>query len=131
MIAKAGKLLLSRINELALCMAYPESALMSGLPIFKTEKKERIMESSVRFSSKEAGYPSLDVTDVTFSINKGITLHGVAVYGGVDESYTYKLTLLEQGKILSCSEGKFNQGDYYGDNFVNVIFKNTVKLEVS
>ena len=60
------------------------------------------------------------MTDVSFPINKGITLHGVAVYGGMDESYTYKLTLLEQGKILSCSEGKFNQGDYY---FVNVVFK--------
>lgn len=129
-VSRAGKLLQSRINELALCITYPESAIMSGLPIFKTEKKEKPLESSVRFSTKETGHPSLTVTDVTLSVNKPITLYGVTVYGGVEQSYSYKLTVLGQGKVLCCTEGKFSQGDYYGDGYVNILLKNTVKLEV-
>ena len=129
-VSRAGKLLQSRINELALCITYPESAIMSGLPVFKAERKEKILESSVRFSSKEAGHPSLPVTDATFSVNKAISIHGVTVYGGVSKSYPYKLTLLRQGKVMSSVEGKFSQGDYYGDGFVNIYFKSAVKLEV-
>lgn len=131
MVSRAGKLLQSRINELALCIAYPESAIMSGLPIYRMEKKEKIFDSSVRFSSKEVGYPSSTVTDVAFSVNKCIVVHGVTVYGGVDLSYSYKVTILNQGVVMTLSEGKFTQGDYYGDGFVNIMLKNTVKLEVS
>ena len=92
-VSKAGQLLLSRINELALCIAYPESAVLSGLPITKTERKEKVFESSVRFSSKECGYPSLSVKSVVFSVNKPIMLHGVTAYGGTDTSYQYKMSL--------------------------------------
>ena len=130
MVSRAGRLLQSRINELALCITYPESAIMSGLPIFRAEKKEKIFESSVRFSSKEAGYPTLPVTDVAFSVNRAISVHGVAVYGGAGQSYTYKLSLFRQGKLVACTEGKFSQGDYYGDGFVNIHLKSSVKLEV-
>ena len=94
-VSKAGQLLLSRINELALCIAYPESAVFSGLPITKTERKEKVFESSVRFSSKECGYPSLNVNSVVFSVNKPILLHGVTVYGSTDTSYQYKMSLMK------------------------------------
>lgn len=104
---------------------------MSGLPIFKTEKREKVLESSVRFSTKEVGHPSLAVTDVSFSVDKPITIHGVTVYGGVERSYSYKLSLLRQGKTISTAEGRFSQGDYYGDSFVNILLKNTLKLEVN
>lgn len=127
---KAGRLLQSRINELALCIAYPESAIMSGLPIFKSERKERVLESSVRFSTKEAGHPSLLVTGVAFSVNKNISLHGVTVYGGVDLSYSYKVNILKQDKVVASSEGTFTQADYYRDQFVNIFLKNPAKLEV-
>lgn len=130
-VSRAGKLLQSRINELALCITYPESAIMSGLPIFKAEKREKILESSVRFSSKEVGHPSLPVTDVAFSVSKAVSVHGVAVYGGNGQSYPYKVSILRQGKVVSCTEGKFTQGDYYGDGFVNIQLKSAVKLEVS
>ena len=129
-VSRAGKLLQSRINELALCIAYPESAIMSGLPIFKSERKERMLESSVRFSTKEAGHPSLIVTGVAFSVNKKINLHGVTVYGGVDLSYSYKVKILRQDSVVACSEGSFTQADYYGDQYVNIVLKNPVKLEV-
>ena len=129
-VSRAGRLLQSRINELALCITYPESALMSGLPISKVEKREKVLESSVRFSAKEAGHPTLAVTDVAFSVNKPISLHGVTVYGGVDQSYAYQISLLQQEKVLSSSEGKFSQGDYYGDGYVNLHLKNPFQLQV-
>ena len=129
-VSRAGKLLQSRINELALCITYPESAIMSGLPIFKSEKKERVLESSVRFSTKETGHPTLAVTDVAFSVSKPISLQGVTVYGGVEQSYPYKVTILKGAKEIAVTEGRFSQGDYYGDGYVNILFKNTVKLEV-
>lgn len=130
-VSRAGKLLQSRINELALCTTYPESAIMSGLPICKVEKREKILESYVRFSDKEAGHPTLTTTDVAFSVNKSIAIHGVTLYGGVEQSYPYKLMVLRQGKVVSCSEGRFSQGDYYGDGYVNILLKSMVKLEVS
>lgn len=130
-VSKAGKLLQSRINELALCITYPESAIMSGLPIFKVEKKEKVLESSLRFSTKEVGHPVLTATDVAFSVNKPITVHGLTLYGGAEQSYSYKLTVLLQGRAVTSCEGRFSQGDYYGDGYVNVLLKNTIKLEVS
>ena len=130
-MSRAGKLLQSRINELALCIAYPESAIMSGLPIYKTEKKEKIMETSPRFSEKEIGNPTHNVTDMAFSVNKPITIHGIAVCGSISQSYSYKLTILNQGNVvLSISEGKLSQGDYHSEGFVRIFLKNTVKLEV-
>lgn len=53
------------------------------------------MESSVRFSEKERGHPTLEVTDTVFSVNRAIQLHGVAVYGSTGESYNYSLTVLK------------------------------------
>lgn len=129
-VSRAGRLLQSRINELALCIAYPESAIMSGLPIFKSERKERVLESSVRFSAKEAGHPSLTVTSVAFSVSKNISVHGVTVYGGVDLSYSYKVNILKKDKVVTCSEGTFTQTEYYGDQYVNLLLKNPAKLEV-
>ncbi len=94
-VAKAGKLLQSRINELALCIAYPESAALSGLPLGRPERKERVLESSARFSVRESGYPSLDVKDVAFSVNKPILLQGFTVYGGGSDSYSFSIALLK------------------------------------
>jgi hypothetical protein len=130
-VSRAGKLLQSRINELALCITYPESAIMSGLPIFRVEKKEKILESSLRFSTKEIGHPVLTTTDLAFSVNKSITIQGFVLYGGSEQSYTYTVTILIQGKVVTSSDGRFSQGDYYGDGFVNVNLKNFIKLEVS
>lgn len=96
-ISKAGKLLQSRINELALCIAYPETAALTGLPLGKVERKEKVCETSVRFSAKESGYPSLDVKDVAFSVNKPVVLHGLTVYGSTDASYKYEIALLKVG----------------------------------
>ncbi len=129
-MSKAGRLLQSHINELAVCIAYPESAIMSGLPIFKSESKERVLESSVRFSTKEVGHPSLIVTGVAFSVNKNISLDGVTVYGGVDLSYSYKVNILKQDKVVASSDGTFTSADYYRDKFVNILLKNPAKLEV-
>ena len=107
----------------------------SGLSLSKSEKRDnqKIVSSSVRFSTKECGYPSLEVTDVSFSVNKPITLHGVTLYGGTDASYKYKVVLQEQSetaKPLVEVEGSFSQNDYYGESFVNVKFKQPAKLEV-
>ena len=134
-VSKAGNLLQSRINELALCIAYPESAQKSGLSLSRAEKKdEKVVDSSVRFSTKESGYPSLEVTDVAFSVNKALMLHGVTVYGSVDASYKYKVVLIQQtdtSEPLAEGEGTFSQSDYYGESFVNLTFKQPAKLEVS
>lgn len=94
-VSKAGKLLQSRINELALCIAYPESTALTGLPLTKVERKEKVVESAVRFPCKECGYPSLSVKEVVLSVNKPILLHGYTVYGSTDESYKYKITLMK------------------------------------
>lgn len=134
MVSKAGNLLQSRISELALCIAYPDSTLMSGLPLIKTEKKEKMLESSVRFSSKESGHPVLSVPDVVFSVNKPILLHGFTIYGGTESSYGFKMSLLRQAQDqnpVAVSEGNFSQGDYYGESYVNLLFKEPVKVEVS
>ena len=134
-VSKAGNLLQSRINELALCIAYPESVQKSGLSLGRAEKKDqKVVSSSVRFSTKESGYPSpLEVTDLSFSINKPIVLQGVTLYGGMDPSYKYKIVLTQQAdvpKTLVECEGSFSQNDYYGESFVNITFKQPAKLEV-
>ena len=134
-VSKAGNLLQSRINELALCIAYPESAQKSGLSLSKSERREqKVVDSSLRFSTKERGYPSLEVTDVSFSLNTPILLHGVTLYGGTDASHKYKVVLYQQAdppKALAEVEGSYSQSDYYGDGFVNIKFKQPSKLEVS
>ena len=133
MVSKAGSLLQSRISELALCIAYPDSTLMSGLPLVKSEKKERVLESSVRFSTKESGHPVLSVPDVVFSVNKPILLHGVTIYGGSDSSYKYKMSLFRQAQDknpVAITEGSFSLSDYYGESYVNLLFKEPVKIEV-
>lgn len=94
-VSKAGKLLQSRINELALCIAYPESAALSGLPLGKVDKKEKVLESSIRFSARESGYPCLTVKDVAFSVNKPIILQGFGVYGGTGDSYSFTIAVLK------------------------------------
>lgn len=133
-VSKAGNLLQSRINELALCIAYPDSVQKSGLSLSRAEKKDqKVVESSLRFSTKECGYPSLEVTDVSFSVNQPVLLHGVTLYGGTDASYKYKVVLYHQAdppKSLAETEGTFSQSDYYGESFVNVKFKRPIKLEV-
>lgn len=133
-VSKAGNLLQSRINELSLCIAYPESVQKSGLSLGRAEKKDqKTVSSSVRFSTKESGYPSLEVTDLSFSINKPVVLQGVTLYGGTDPSYKYKVVLTRQAdvpKTLVECEGSFSQSDYYGESFVNVTFKQPAKLEV-
>ena len=134
-VSKAGNLLQSRINELALCIAYPESVQKSGLSLSSVEKKEpKVVDSSVRFSTKECGHPSLEVTDLMFSVDKPVMLCGVTLYGGMDASYKYKLSLIwhsESKKPFAEVEGSFSQSDYYGESFVDVKFKQPVKLEVS
>ncbi len=131
-MSKAGLLLQSRINELALCIAYPESAVTSGLPVFKPETKDVILESSVRFSTTEVGHPSLKVTGVAFSVSKTIYLQGVAVYGGGGHSYDYKVNILEGTRVVTSCEGTFTEEEYYGNKnkYVNIVFKNPAKLEV-
>lgn len=133
-VSKAGNLLQSRINELALCIAYPESVQKSGLSLGRAERKDqKVVSSSVRFSTKESGYPSLEVTDLSFSVNKPVVLQGVTLYGGTDASYKYKVLLTRQSdvpKTLVECEGSFSQSNYYGESFVNVTFKQPAKLEV-
>lgn len=133
-VSKAGNLLQSRINELALCIAYPESVQKSGLSLGRAEKKDqKVVSSSVRFSTKESGYPSLEVTDLSFSVNKPIVLQSVTLYGGTDPLYKYKVVLTQQAnvtKTLVECEGSFSQSDYYGESFVNITFKQPAKLEV-
>lgn len=107
----------------------------SGLSLGSAEKKEpKVVDSSVRFSTKECGHPSLKVTDLMFSVDKPVLLHGVTLYGGTDASYKYKLSLIhcsESDKPFAETEGSFSQSDYYGESFVDVKFKQPVKLEVS
>ena len=133
-VSKAGNLLQSRINELALCIAYPESVQKSGLSLGKSERKEqKVVSSSLRFSTKECGYPSLEATDVSFSVSTPVLLHGVTLYGGTDASYKYKVVLYQQAdppKALTEVEGSYSHNDYYGESFVDVKFKQPAKLEV-
>ena len=129
-VSRAGKLLQSRISELALCIAYPESAAVSGLPVVRAEKKEKVVESSLRFSTKESGHPSLATTGVAFSVNKPIVLHGFTVYSCVEQSSKYEITLHQQTEQLAVREGTFSHSDVYGEGFVNLKFKEPVKLEV-
>ena len=68
-------------------------AVYSGIPL-KSEKKEKVVESCVRFSEKERGHPSVEVTDTVFSVNRAIQLHGVTVYGGTGGQYKYTLSIL-------------------------------------
>ena len=71
-------------------------SLLPGLPL-RSDRKEKVVESCVRFSEKERGHPSLDVTDTVFSVNKPISLHGVTVYAGSGDSYKYSLSILRVG----------------------------------
>ena len=73
------------------------------------------------------------MTELSFSVNKAVVLQGVTLYGGTDPSYKYKVVLNEQGvvsKTLVESEGSFSQSDYYGESFVNVLFKQPARLQV-
>ena len=94
MVEKAGQLLLSRINELALCAAYSETAaaftLLTG---GGGEHKEKVLESLCRFTTKLTGVSSLEVKEVAFSVNKAVRIHGYSVYCGSDMSRKYKVTL--------------------------------------
>ena len=63
-----------------------------GIPL-KSDKKE-VVESCVRFSEKERGHPTVEVTDTAFSVNRAIQLHGVTVYGGTGSEYKYTLSIL-------------------------------------
>ena len=90
MIDKAGQLLLSRINELALCAVYSETAALSG---GSGEQKEKVWESPCRFATKLTGVPSVEVKEVAFSVNKAVRIHGYGVYCGADMSRKYKVTL--------------------------------------
>ena len=134
MVSKAGELLLSRINELSLCVSYPESAGMLGLPVLQPEKRETVIESAPRFTTKECGHPSLPTTDVAFSVDNPIHLHGFTVYGSSSGSYKYKMSLLSQQegeKPQASQEGVFGSGDCSGEhNFVKLLFKEPVKVEV-
>ena len=53
-----------------------------------------MVESCVRFSEKERGHPTVEVTDTAFSVNRAIQLHGVTVYGGTGGMYKYTLSIL-------------------------------------
>lgn len=131
-VSKAGELLLSRINELSLCVSYPESAGMLGLPVLQPEKKEVVLESSPRFTTKECGHPTLKVTDVTFSVDCAIILHGLTVYGNSTGSYNYKLALKKDEEVRASREGVFTSEDCSGEhNFVKLLFKEPMKIEVS
>lgn len=101
-VSKAGRLLQSRISELALCTAFPESAALTGLPLARSERKEKVCETSVRFPTKESGHPSLNVKDVMFSASKTVLLHGFVVYGSANDSYKYTISLLKVGPLASC-----------------------------
>ena len=60
----------------------------------RSDRKEKVVESSVRFSEKECGYPSVEVTDTVFSVNRAIQLHGVTLYGGTGGPYKYSFSIL-------------------------------------
>ena len=74
---------------------------MTGLPLAKMERKEKVMESPVRFPAKDCGYPSLAVKDAAFSVNKPIVLFGYTVYGSTDNSYKYKIALLRVSSLIT------------------------------
>ena len=99
-VQKAGEFLISRINELAFCSSYPEAASLSGLPLTSTKRRDKISETSTRFTSREAGYPALTVTDVLFSVNKPVLLNGVCVFGGPgEEVYNYEASVLNKVRL--------------------------------
>ncbi len=130
-VAKAGALLMSRINELSLCVTYPESAAVLGLPVLEEEKSEPVVESSPRFSTKECGHPVLSITELVFSINKPILLHGLTVYGNKEGTYRYKLCLRTNEKVLSTKEGSFDGKDCSGEHsLVQLMLKDVRELEV-
>ena len=87
---------MSRVNELALCSNYPNITARSGLVTSRPEKKEKLVESAVRFKSMEVGYPTLDITDAVFSVNKPVQLNGFYVYcGSSGDGYQYKIAVLK------------------------------------
>ena len=68
-------------------------AFYPGIPL-RSDKKEKVVESCVRFSEKERGHPTVEVTDTVFSVNRAIQLHGVTIYGGTGGQYKYTLSIL-------------------------------------
>lgn len=95
-VQKAGEFLISRSNELGLCSCYPEVTALSGLPLTSVKKKEKLSESSSRFTTREAGHPELISTDVVLSVNKPILFNGVTVYGGAgDDTYSFTASVLK------------------------------------
>jgi hypothetical protein len=94
-VQKAGEFLISRSNELALCCSYPEIAAATGLPVTATKKKEKLLESNMRFSSREIGLSSQIVTDVVFSVNCSILFNGVTLYVCENHQSLYTINLLK------------------------------------
>ena len=101
MVEKAGQLLLSRINELALCAVYSETSALVPLTGGNVEHKEKVFESPCRFSTKLVGVSSLEVKEVMFSVNKAVSIHGYSVYCGADMSRKYKITLQKVWSLVS------------------------------
>ncbi len=132
MVEKAGALFLARINELSLCVSYPESAATLALPVLEPEKSEPIIvESCPRFKTKECGHPALSVTDLVFSTNKPILLHGFTVYGSRKSTFRYNLCLKSQQKALSTKEGVCSGEDCSGEHsVVQLMLEDVEKLEV-
>ncbi len=86
---------MSRFNELALCSSYQNIANYSGLTVVPIKKRDHLWETSVRFPSRDVGYPELTSTDVTFSTNKPISIHGFGVFGDNDVTYDYNISILK------------------------------------
>ena len=61
-----------------------------------SKRKDKLLETSTRFSSREAGHPSLVVSDAVFSVNKPVLINGFGVFGGSSEDvYKYKISILK------------------------------------
>ena len=100
-VEKAASFLLSRISELSLCSTYPDVARKNGLPVSQqSEKKNKQRMSFARFTKIDAGLPSLDTTELVFSVNKPVLLTGYSILGGTCNTYQYNVSLMQ---VRLCS----------------------------
>lgn len=104
MISLAGKLLVSRIQELALWNTFPEALqLSSGLG-----KKVDMEETPARFADTiEAG--KVDQPKLMFTVNQLVVLRGITVYKGTAAAREVTFTIKQVSECVWADTAKFNE----------------------
>ena len=119
-VESSGKFLVSRMTELSLAASHEEVQLclpfmyhnlkeLSLSPLKAAKLSSLSVEESKscvlyhlpsRYSSHRQNLPQVDVTDLLFSVDKPIVLHGLHLFGASDVEYNYTVVVAKVAILL-------------------------------